>query len=57
LRKLPQAESGVSRSLRDYAGFASSRAENCLNSFDVAASPQHQTKKIVISWLLQAKKP
>jgi hypothetical protein len=32
------------------------RAEDRSNSFDVAASPQHQTKKIVTSLLPQAKK-
>jgi hypothetical protein len=36
---------------------ASGRAENGLNSFDVAAKPQHQTKKIVTSTLPQAKTP
>jgi hypothetical protein len=35
----------------------SGRAENRFNSFDVAAKPQHQTKKIVISTLPQAKEP
>jgi hypothetical protein len=45
----------VTRSHRDYAGFASGRAENRSNSFDFAASPQNQTKKKEPSLLPQAK--